>query len=196
MKFAEIIAIADDSSFIHPEGNKVPAVVHTAVGKTSQAGNVMVSASFRVTGGPNAGKGQPIRSSFVLTSDFARQQLSNLGIRYSDYSQYDALEAAQKIAAAILGKPVAVDIKVEKYNDRDQNKVSWVNPPSGAAPSKPKVEKEKATERAESPANELSELERLRAQVAAAEAAAAREEPRGEHPDVTRGRNEAPDLPF
>lgn len=173
MQFSEILAIADDASFVHPEGKKVAAKVHTAVGKIAQSGNPMVVATFIITGGPHAGKGQPIRNNFVLHTDFARQQLGNLGITYADYAQYEALEAAEKMAAAIVGKPCLVDVGTEVYNDKKRNKVGWVNP-AGATPKQP----------AKPPVAEKSELEKLREQLAAAENATA------------PVKSDAPDLPF
>jgi hypothetical protein len=151
LKFADILEMADSEAFIHPEGKKIPAVVHTAVYKKSSNGNDMIAVTFRVTGGPNAGKGRPIRA-YLLFNDSGRQQISNLGFPAKDFAKLSDLEADDaltKIAAVVVGKPCALDLTVELYQGRDQNKVGWVHPagavtngPSAArsGPPKPKQE--------------------------------------------------------
>lgn len=153
MKFADILEMADSEAFIHPEGKKVPAVVHTAVYKKSSQGNDMLALTFRVTGGPNAGKGRPIRA-YVLFNDSGRQQISNLGFPAKDFAKLADLEAEDaftKIAAVIAGRPCALDLKVEPYQGRDQNKVAWVHPASaatnGPSASKPAALKPKQEEK-------------------------------------------------
>jgi hypothetical protein len=134
LKFSDILEMADSEAFVHPEGKKIPAVVHTAVYKKSSNGNDMLAITFRVTGGPNAGKGRPIRA-YMLFNDSGRQQISNLGFPAKDFTKLADLEAEDalsKIAAVIAGKPCALDLKVEPYQGRDQNKVAWVHPASAA----------------------------------------------------------------
>src|SRR3984957_2553812 len=135
MKFSDILEMADSEAFIHPEGKKVPAVVHSAVYKKSSNGNDMLALTFRVTGGPNAGKGRPIRA-YILFNDSGRQQISNLGFPAKDFTKLADLEAEDaftKIAAVIAGKPCALDLKVEPYQGREQNKIVWVHPASAAS---------------------------------------------------------------
>lgn len=209
MDFGDVLKMADEASFVHPEGKKVPAVVHSAVGKKSGSGNVMIAASFRVTGGPNAGKGQPVRHYLVLTQDSAWQQLSNLGFPRKNAEQFrgmDEVEAAQKIAAAILGKPCSVDLKQETFNDKLQNKVSFVNPPSassGVPASTAAVKAVKADKPAAAPVVEVEDddeeaalLAQLEAKRKAKAAKAAEAEAKAAAPDAPFGDGDDDDLPF
>lgn len=198
MKFQDILDMADSEAFVHPESSKVPAVVHTAVYKKSGSGNDMIAASFRVTGGPNAGKGRPIRA-YLLFNDSGRQQVSNLGYPAKEFSSLAGLEAEEalaKIAAVIVGKPCAIDIVPDEFDGRPQNKIKWIHPPqpqtSGPkAPAKAPKTPAKATETPDAAEDGEDELEALQAQLAAAKAAkAARLAARTEHSEPPS------DLPF
>lgn len=180
MKFSEILDMADSEAFIHPDGKKIPAVVHTAIYKKSSKGNDMLAVTYRVTGGPNAGKGRPIRH-YILFNDSGRQQISNLGFPAKEFTALGALDAEDafiKIAAVIAGKPCALDLGNEEFNGRPQNKVTWVHPPGAAAngPSVPRPEAKKPepkTEQVEDdePDEELAELQaELEAKLAAKKA--------------------------
>lgn len=177
MKFSDILAIAEDSAFIHPDGKKVPAVVHTAIYKKSGNGNDMLVLTYRVTGGPNAGKGRPIRHYVMFDRDTGKQIVSNLGFPVKDFATLaglDAEEAIGRIAATVVGKPCAIDIEQETFNDRLQNKIKWAHPAGTAQTPKPaaaKAEKPTAAEEP-APAEEEDELTRLKRQVVAAEAKA------------------------
>jgi hypothetical protein len=185
LKFADILEMADSEAFIHPEGKKIPAVVHTAVYKKSSNGNDMIAVTFRVTGGPNAGKGRPIRA-YLLFNDSGRQQISNLGFPAKDFAKLSDLEADDaltKIAAVVVGKPCALDLTVELYQGRDQNKVGWVHPagavtngPSAARSGPPKPKQEEKPAEAEQPAEDGDDAETaaLEAELAARKAAKAK----------------------
>lgn len=194
MKFGDILEMADAEAFIHPDGKKVPAVVHSAVYKKSSNGNDMLAMQFRVTGGPNAGKGRPIRH-YILFNDRGRQQISNLGFPAKDFAALSNLEAEDalgKIAAVVSGKPCAVDIKSEPYQGRPQNKIDWVHPASAAAkgPSAAKVKEiqpEYEPDPGDAQEEEESELARLERELEEARAAA--------KPKSTRTKPPS-DLPF
>lgn len=178
MKFSDVLQQAADSSFVHPEGKKVPATVHAAVYKQSKAGNPMLEVQFKVTGGPNAGKGRPIRTWLVLDNDTTIQQITNMGVRKGELDQlgaYEMEQAGERLAAMLVGKKAAVNIVQETFNDRLQNKITWVNPAQGAAgPQQPQPRKaepvadatpdsyteEVAVEPDENPEDELARLER------------------------------------
>lgn len=194
MKFSDVLQQAADSSFVHPEGKKVPVTVHAAVYKQSKAGNPMLEVQFKVTGGPNAGKGRPIRTWLVLDNDTTIQQITNMGVRKSELDQlggYDIEQAGERLAALLVGKKAAADIKKETFNDRLQNRITWINPAQGttgpaprpAAPVEPEVT-DNASANVEAAQNEESELERLKREL---EAAKASESKRTPAPD---------DLPF
>lgn len=141
MKFQEVLQQAADSSFVHPAGKKVPVTVHAAVYKQSKAGNPMIEVQLKVTGGPNAGKGRPIRYFLMLEFDTTIQQLTNIGIRKGELdqlAQYDMEQAGERLAALLVGKKGAADIEQETYNSRLQNKVKWLNPAPGATGPAPK----------------------------------------------------------
>jgi hypothetical protein len=141
VKFSEVLQQAQDSSFVHPAGKKVPVTVHAAVYKQSKAGNPMIEVQLKVTGGPNAGKGRPIRYFLMLEFDTTVQQLTNLGIRKAELDQlgqYDMEQAGERLAALLVGKKGAADIEQETYNSRVQNKVKWLNPAPGATGPAPK----------------------------------------------------------
>jgi hypothetical protein len=143
LKFSEVLQQAADSSFVHPAGKKVPVTVNAAVYKQSKAGNPMIEVQLKVTGGPNAGKGRPIRYWLMLEFDTTVQQLTNVGIRKGELdqlAQYEMEQAGERLAAMLVGKKGAADIEQETYNSRLQNKVKWLNPAPGAtgpAPVKP-----------------------------------------------------------
>ena len=164
MKFKEILDMANDAAFIHPAGKKVPAVVHTAVYKKSNQGNHMVALTFRVTGGPNAGKGRPIRHFIMPDQDSARQQVLNMGIKGKEYdalAEYEAEDALARLAAMVLGKPCTIDIVQDTWNDKLQNKVTWVNPAtSGAKPGPVRAAVAEEPEPDDEPEDELAALRR------------------------------------
>lgn len=189
MKFSEVLKQAADSSFVHPEAKKVPVTVHAAVYKKSSKGNSMIEAHLKVTGGPNAGKGRPIRTYLVLDNDTTIQQLMNMGIKkvqLEELGKYEEEQAGERIAALLVGKKGLADLKQEHFNERLQNKVTWLNPAAGATGPKPKAqtaERELAEDDYDSAAEakEEDELERVARETAATK-------PR---------RSEAPDgLPF
>lgn len=181
MKFGEILEMADSEAFIHPESKKVPAVVHSAVYKKSSNGNDMLVLAFRVTGGPNAGKGRPIRA-YMLFNDSGRQQISNLGFPAKEFTSLAHLEAEDafgKIAAVVAGKPCAIDIVGDTFNGRPQNKIAWIHPASAAktgptaekpAPAKTKVKEVQPEYAAEEEAQAEPEAEEADAELAELEA--------------------------
>lgn len=194
MKFQDILDIAEDSAFVHPAGKKVPAVVHTAIYKKSGNGNDMLVLTYRVTGGPNAGKGRPIRHYVMFDRETGKQIVSNLGFPVKDFATLaglDAEEAIGRIAATVVGKPCAIDIEQETFNDRLQNKIKWAHPAGSAQAPKPvaaKAEKPAAVEVPPEDEEQEDELTRLKRQVAEAEAKA----------ESNKGSRTAPpdDLPF
>lgn len=187
MKFKEILEIAKDSSFVHPAAKKVPATVHSAVYKKSSKGNHMIEVHFKVTGGPNAGKGRPVRHYLMLETDQGIQQINNLGVSMSvlekQFGNVDIEQAGERLAGMLTGKRGAIDLDQETYNERLQNRVKWVNPVAGSTGPKAKpepenepnpdtAEEELADDYAES--GEESELERLSRELEEAKAAAAK----------------------
>jgi hypothetical protein len=180
LKFSEVLQQAADSSFIHPAGKKVPATVHSAAYKQSKGGNPMIEVQFKITGGPNAGKGRPVRYYLMLEFDTTVQQVTNLGVRKAELDQlgkYDVEQAGERLAALLVGKKGAVDLEQETYNGRLQNKIKWVNPAPGATGPKPAPEPAPkaepvhddpwAEEAEATAADEASELERVREELAA-----------------------------
>lgn len=174
MKFSEVLQQAADSSFIHPEGKKVPVKVTAAVYKQSKNGNPMLEVQLKVVGGPNAGKGRPIRYWMMMEFDTTIQQITNLGIRKGELDQlgqYDVEQAGERLAALMVGRTAAADIIQEPYNNQMTNKIKWLNPAQGTtgpqtrpappATQEPSVKEETAEE---------SELERLERELAAAKA--------------------------
>lgn len=188
MKFAEILAMADSESFIHPAAKKVPAVVHTAVYKKSSKGNDMIAVTYRITGGPNAGKGRPVRH-YIMFNDSGRQQVSNLGFPAKEFTalgELDAADALSKIAAVISGKPCAIDLEQEEFNEKLQNKVTWVHP-AGAVSTGPKAPAKPSAAPVEAPVEDDEDAE-YAAQLAALEANRAAKKTRRTEPPS--------DLPF
>lgn len=188
MKFSEVLAQAADSSFVHPAGKKVPVTVHAAAYSQSKAGNPMITVQLKVTGGPNAGKGRPIRAWLVLDNDTTIQQVMNLGVRKGELDQlagYEVEQAGERLAAMLVGKKGAADIVQETFNERVQNKVTWINPAAGTTGPKPPAKAEEPKSEPQPEQAEESELERLQRELAEARSASA---PR---------RSPAPDdLPF
>lgn len=196
MKFSEVLKQAADSSFVHPEGKKVPVTVHAATFKNSSKGNPMLEVHLKVTGGPNAGKGRPIRTYLVLDNDTTIQQVMNLGIRkqqLEELGKHETEQAGERLAALLVGKKGAADLKQEHYNERLQNKVSWINPAAGATGPKPKAKDEPEADADDEPQDtesspeddEEDELARVKRELA--EAKAKQKAKRSEAPD---------DLPF
>lgn len=190
MQFGEILQLAEDASFVHPDGKKVPAVVHTAIYKKSSSGNDMLSVTYRITGGPNAGKGRPIRHYIMFDRDTGKQIVCNLGFPAKDFDNMKGMSAEDaigRIAAVVVGKPCAIDIESETFNERLQNKVKWAHPPQKqGVPAAAKKTETKPSEDAEPEDDEEAELERKLAEKRAAKAAAAKPS-RSAPPD---------DLPF
>lgn len=193
--FGDILQMAEDDSFIHPTSDKVPAVVHTAVYKKSSNGNDMLAVTYRITGGPNAGKGRPVRHYIMFDRDTGLQQASNLGYPAKDFASLKGMspaDAIARVAAVVLGKSCAIDIEKDEYQGRPQNKVKWVHPaqPQGR-PAAAAVKAESTAAVTQEVAEEEDELTRLRRQVAAAEAAEAAKA------EAKPKRSSAPsDLPF
>lgn len=186
MKFSDVLKAAADSSFVHPAGKKVPVTVHSAAYKNSSKGNPMLEVHLKVTGGPNAGKGRPIRTYLVLDNDTTIQQVMNLGVRKAELdqlAQYEVEVAGERLAAMLVGKKGAADIEQEKYNERLQNKVKWLNPATGATGPKPQAKREEPEPEDDDESPE-SELERVKREMEDAKPS-------------KRARSEAPDgLPF
>lgn len=183
--------MAQDSSFVHPKGTKVPAVVHTAVYQKSQAGNHMIKCTFRVTGGPNAGKGQPIRFFLMLDRDTGVQQITNLGVTHKELAALEDMQpedAFPVLAEKILSRACLIDIEQEDYQERKQNRVKWVHALPAAAARPAAKAKTPEPEPEEMPDEEEDELTRLRRQLAAKEA----EKPRRSAPPVDDDDDELP----
>jgi hypothetical protein len=197
VKFSEVLKQAADSSFVHPEGKKVPVTVHAATFKNSSKGNPMLEVHLKVTGGPNAGKGRPIRTYLVLDNDTTIQQVMNLGIRkqqLEELGKHETEQAGERLAALLVGRKGAADLKQEHYNERLQNKVSWINPAAGATGPKPKAKDETSQEElardfdeTESDPQDDEEDELARVKRELEEAKAKQKAERSEAPD---------DLPF
>jgi hypothetical protein len=152
MTFGDILQIAEDAAFVHPKSAKLQAVVHSAVYKKSSKGNDMLVVHYRITGGPNAGKGRPVRQFIMFDSERGHQMVSNIGFPASEFRSLKEMspeDAIAKIASFILDKPCAIDLEPEEFNGRPQNKVTWVHPPQpGGRPSAAEARAETSGEEA------------------------------------------------
>lgn len=131
--WADLKQAADDAGFtVLPVLKDVGAEVATAEHKKTSTGKDQISARFKLTEGPYAGKS--VFNNFVLTLDngaalgFFFRDMAKFGLTDEYFATNPPLAA---VAAALVGRPCRLDVGIRKWNGEERNEVNAVRPPSG-----------------------------------------------------------------
>jgi hypothetical protein len=109
-----------------------------AVGKTAKSGRDMVTATFKVIGGPN--NGRVVTNNYVLVTDKPQALqifFRNMMVFGMSREFFAAKPSMAAVAAQMVGKKCTLDVTVEPYGDRETNQVRNTKPYSGAVAASP-----------------------------------------------------------